>query len=200
SLFIGPACNSYYFGDYYGAPYLTAGFSPWWSWGPRYYDPLFGYYRWHYRNNSGWYNGLRNTYAGRVNGTIARPARTFVSSSSVANVSLVTPFSAVAGARRLTALSAAQVQQHAALARHITGLGRTRATIDRAAFPSGNRGRLTLPGSASVTHHAPAPLATPHMAPQTAFPSGHAPTHHSNAATSPNVAAPVQHQAVAHPA
>src|SRR5262249_37658218 len=63
---------------YYGAPYRRLGVSPWFAYGRSYHDPLFSYYQWTHRNDRGWYQGLRQTYLGRVSGDLPRPARTLV--------------------------------------------------------------------------------------------------------------------------
>jgi hypothetical protein len=78
SLFCRPGFGHYYFGDYYSQRCWGLGFRPWYSYGARYHDPLFGYYRWVNRGNPGWYAGLRNTYWGRRDGTLARPPHTLV--------------------------------------------------------------------------------------------------------------------------
>jgi len=76
SLFVGPHHHHYYFGDYYGAGYAGLGFSPWYAYGPRHHDALFGYTRWQHRGDPSWYAGLRNTYQARVNGSLPRPPHT----------------------------------------------------------------------------------------------------------------------------
>jgi len=74
SLWVRPSYGHYYFGDYYGAGYARQGFSPWLSYGPRYHDPLYGYYRTH--NGPGYFQNLNAIYAGRNNGDLVRPGRT----------------------------------------------------------------------------------------------------------------------------
>jgi hypothetical protein len=82
SLWVRPAWSSYYFGDYYAPAYGNFGFYPWWSYGRRAYDPLWGYYGWHHHYDRGWWDGYRNSfYAQRnvfrggnvVNNGIVRP-------------------------------------------------------------------------------------------------------------------------------
>ena len=48
---------------------IRFGYRPWVTYGPRYRDPLFGYYRWHNRGNPAWQRTLMATYRGRVAGT-----------------------------------------------------------------------------------------------------------------------------------
>ena len=53
-LFVRPSYHHYYFGDYYGDPYLGFGIYPWYSYHRRhhhYYDPLWTYYNWHFRRH-----------------------------------------------------------------------------------------------------------------------------------------------------
>jgi hypothetical protein len=78
SLFARPAYCHYYYGDYYGTNYLDRGFYPWFSYGRRYHDPLFGYYGWQHRGDPGWYHGLAANYRARVAGDRPRPPRTLV--------------------------------------------------------------------------------------------------------------------------
>ncbi len=78
-LFINVGYGSYFYGDYYGAGYLGRGYNPWCQ--PRlisrnYYDPLFGYYSWRYRN-VGWGNSLNLNYNFVLGNVNARPPRTF---------------------------------------------------------------------------------------------------------------------------
>jgi hypothetical protein len=78
SLFCWPSHNSYLFGDFYGASFASNfGIYPWWWWGRRSFDPLFGFYGWQHRHDRGWYAGLRDRYWGRFDGTLVRPARTW---------------------------------------------------------------------------------------------------------------------------
>jgi len=44
-LWYRPACYHYYFGDYYGASYVSLGFTPWYVSYHHHHDPLFAYYR-----------------------------------------------------------------------------------------------------------------------------------------------------------
>jgi hypothetical protein len=74
-LFCRPSWGCYYFGDYFGRGYFNAGFYPWFDYGRRWHDPLFGYYNWRNRDNPGWYRGLAGDYRGRGAGDLARPPR-----------------------------------------------------------------------------------------------------------------------------
>jgi hypothetical protein len=68
SLFIQPGAYSYYFGNYYSPLYASLGFSPWYSYGRRNWDPLFTYYRWTNRGNPLWANQLQATFVARRDG------------------------------------------------------------------------------------------------------------------------------------
>jgi WXXGXW repeat (2 copies) len=85
ALFVRPGFSSYYFGDYFNAAYTRRGFVAWTD--VRYsragFDPLFGYYRWNYRDVGRWETDLRGLYAGRFNGTIVRPPQTLVQQTTV---------------------------------------------------------------------------------------------------------------------
>jgi hypothetical protein len=76
SLFLNNGANHYYYGDYYGNTYANAGFSPWYNYGASRYDPIYSYERWSNRSNAQWLPGLRATFDGRQNGTLALPPRT----------------------------------------------------------------------------------------------------------------------------
>jgi len=99
ALFVRPGWGNYYFGDYFGAPYINSGYRPWAgriavagafalgyglgrAWG---YDPLWTYYSHAYRNTPNWSSGFNTLYAGRYNGTIAAPPRTLVQQNTVIN-------------------------------------------------------------------------------------------------------------------
>jgi hypothetical protein len=71
ALFIGPAARGYYFGSYYGPAYRTLGYRPWFAAGTG--GGLFAYYNWANRANPAWAAGVRATFDGRFNGTLARP-------------------------------------------------------------------------------------------------------------------------------
>src|SRR5262249_25678640 len=83
ALFVRPSCGHYYFGDYYDRACVAAGYQPWCLAGARHCDPLFGYYRWAHRDDPGWLRGVGATYAGRRDGTLARPARTFAEQAAL---------------------------------------------------------------------------------------------------------------------
>ncbi|HMF14581.1 MAG TPA: hypothetical protein VKE94_19835, partial [Gemmataceae bacterium] len=84
-LFCRPSWGCYYFGDYFGRGYYDQGFYPWFAYGTRFHDPLFGYYHWRNRENRGWDGGLASDYRARGNGTLARPPRTLAQQNALAS-------------------------------------------------------------------------------------------------------------------
>jgi hypothetical protein len=167
SLFVRPGWGHYYFGDYYGSPYLRRGYSPWLAFGRRYNDPLFGYYRWTNRGNPGWYAGLRSTYQGRLNGTLPRPGRTLVQQgrvlagargnvTSINNLNIVRPFNQIGTSFHTTHLSASQVAGFRTSAGSIRGLSVKRHELERSRHIQGNLSRsagTSRIGPAATIHH-----------------------------------------------
>jgi hypothetical protein len=78
-LFLRPGYGHYYFGDYYGSGYSTAGFSPWFSfYSSGYgYDPFYAHARWRHRQDRDWDGRVEGEYRHRRDHEEARPARTF---------------------------------------------------------------------------------------------------------------------------
>jgi hypothetical protein len=76
AFFCRPDWCWYYFGDWYGRGYRHRGFRPWYAWGGRHFDPLFGHERWSHRDDPNWRTHLRDTFRGRDAGRLTRPART----------------------------------------------------------------------------------------------------------------------------
>jgi hypothetical protein len=150
SLFVRPAWCGYWFGDYYGPNYLAAGFYPWYSYGRRNYDPLFGYYGWAHRYDRGWYSGLQSTYLARRDGLAPRPARGVGSTGIVAaahgirSPGLVMPLSQLSRTNRpLTTVPTAQLAIHATAAQRISQASfDRRAAETTAALPN----RVASPG------------------------------------------------------
>ncbi len=75
SFFIGPCRHHYYFGAYYGPAWHNAGFVAWVDYGPRYHDPIYGYYRYEHREDPHWHATLVLTYNQRVSGHAAPPPK-----------------------------------------------------------------------------------------------------------------------------
>ena len=84
-LFLRPNYQHYYFGDYYGSNYTTAGFYPWFSYNSsRYgYDPIFAQQRWQNRQDPKWAQTVQADFQNRVDHQNARPPRTWVAQQSL---------------------------------------------------------------------------------------------------------------------
>jgi hypothetical protein len=126
ALFLGPGRNCLYFGNYYGPAYRDLGFRPWYGGAPG--NTLFAYYRWQNRGNPAWYPGMRSTFAGRFDGTLARPGVTLAEqnrllahhSGAVANsLHVVRPLQDIHAHVPLARLSATQAQQARLHAEHV---------------------------------------------------------------------------------
>jgi hypothetical protein len=62
SLFFRPAWCSYYYGNYFSPFYRGLGFYPWFSFGARFFDPLFTFVAFHHRFDHGFFPGLRHDF------------------------------------------------------------------------------------------------------------------------------------------
>lgn len=84
SLWVRRGWGSYYFGDYFGPAYATAGFVSWSGLygGPNvgvmrgWCDPMFSYYRACFPRDPFWRGGINDLYVGRFRGDIPSPPRT----------------------------------------------------------------------------------------------------------------------------
>jgi hypothetical protein len=78
-LFYRPRYGHYYFGDYYGSSYVSAGFQISFNFHSRGrgYDPHYAHRRWEHRRDSQWSHRQQETYQARTNDASARPPRTF---------------------------------------------------------------------------------------------------------------------------
>lgn len=114
SLFVRPAYQQYYFGNYYGANNFQNGIYPWYAFHQsRYgYDPLYAYAASQNRSNPQWAQNLHDSYAYRRDHPEARPSGTFAEMRRVAarpaagaarpaianDLTLARPFSQIAAA------------------------------------------------------------------------------------------------------
>jgi hypothetical protein len=80
ALFVGPAVQHYYFGDYFDERYEKRGFVAWpdYRLGRSTFDPNFSYYRHQHAAESRWEPALRDLYRARRSGAVPRPPRTLV--------------------------------------------------------------------------------------------------------------------------
>lgn len=83
-LFCRPHYHHYYFGDYYAANYLGAGFYPWFSLHQHHgYDPIWTHQRWHHRNDHDWARHVEAKYQHRRDHEEDRPARTLTAEKAL---------------------------------------------------------------------------------------------------------------------
>jgi WXXGXW repeat (2 copies) len=80
ALFVGPAAQHYYFGDYFDEGYEQRGFVAWTDYrlGRDTFDPNFSYYRHQHAAEPRWEPALRDLYRARRSGAVPRPPRTLV--------------------------------------------------------------------------------------------------------------------------
>jgi len=78
-LFLRPGYGHYYYGDFYGSNYATAGYSPWFSFNSsRYgYDPFYAQQRWLHRQDRGWDQNLQANFQSLRANENLRPPRTW---------------------------------------------------------------------------------------------------------------------------
>jgi hypothetical protein len=78
-LFLRPNYGHYYYGDYYGTNYTSAGFFPSYSFhsSRRGYDPIYSHQRWQHRQDGDWERSVHEHFQYRRDHEDARPPRTF---------------------------------------------------------------------------------------------------------------------------
>jgi hypothetical protein len=137
-LFLRPSYGHYYYGDYYGSNYATAGFSPWFSFNSgRYgYDPFYAQQQWIHRQDKGWNQNLQTNFQNLRTHENLRPPRTWeeqntrvASAGNVngQNAAITTSFDELAKSKdhslRFQAVDQAERQQ---LAKHGQAVGQHR--------------------------------------------------------------------------
>ena len=77
-LFLRPNYNHYYFGDYYGSSYSSAGYYPGFSFnsGRHGYDPIYAQQLWQNREDPSWAKTAESNFRNRVDHDESRPPRT----------------------------------------------------------------------------------------------------------------------------
>jgi hypothetical protein len=85
SLFIRPSVGFYYFGDYYGPAYREWGFTSAVVYSRGYYDPIYSYARWEYRDQPSWFSLQLEVSLGRSSGSVPCPPRTLVQQNTIVN-------------------------------------------------------------------------------------------------------------------
>lgn len=85
-LFLRPGYGHYYFGDYYGSNYASAGFFPWFSFqsGHRGYDPIYAHQRWQHRGDRGWEQRTEANFQNLSQHENARPPRNWAAQAALA--------------------------------------------------------------------------------------------------------------------
>jgi hypothetical protein len=78
-LFLRPTYGHYYYGDYYGSNYATAGFSPGFSFnsGRQGYDPFYAQQRWVNRQDPAWAQSIQSNFQNLRAHDNLRPPRTW---------------------------------------------------------------------------------------------------------------------------
>jgi hypothetical protein len=145
SLWVRPANGCYAFGDFYAGRYDRLGYLPWLTYGPRYRDPLYGYYNWRAGGNLAWRRSLVSIYNGRVGGQLALPPRTLAAQRQLAargralpgSLNVLQPLGSFSSGRlRMGRLSATE---RSAMARF--GQNVNRASVERRALETRRSGR-----------------------------------------------------------
>jgi hypothetical protein len=158
SLFVRVGYGRYYFGDYFDAGYANRGFTAWINVrGGLAYDPLFNYYRWSYRDNREWLGGMRDLYAGRFEGRIARPPQTLVQQTTIiknTNVNVVNNVNYMNGiaplarmSRELVSLKPVTAQERVQFqksAKEINTFSRTRVQAEAQAQKTSGPNRIAV--------------------------------------------------------
>lgn len=84
-LFLRPGYCHYYFGDYYGANYSNAGFSPWFSYhsNHRGYDPIYANQRWQHRHDRDWEHRTESNFQEFRDHKDTRPPHTWAAQKAL---------------------------------------------------------------------------------------------------------------------
>ncbi len=196
NLFVRPDYCHYYFGDYYGPGYLNRGFTPWFAYGRRYHDPLYGYYGWSHRGDPGWYRGLVADYRARVHGDLPRPPHTLSEQNRLAqrfhnnNVNR-NSFQIVQPLNQVALNSFRSRSNQGVGSPRLENVQRNTPSRASAGMPFSDRARHELATSPSVPRNRPAGALTGAPSRYDARPSWQA---YGSTAGQPRHAAPLLHQ------
>jgi hypothetical protein len=158
SLFIDARFGHYRFGDYYGSAYVQRGIHPWHAFGPKRFDPLYGYYGWQNRGTKGWQTGLAQVHDGRVANKLPRPPRTLALQTSVTGQGsnnrqmLQTVTQVNGGAGKLTKVGAPQVAQQKVFAQQQVAMSQNRQKIEAAVATKGAANKTGTPATLNTSH------------------------------------------------
>jgi hypothetical protein len=149
-LFVGPGYVSYYYGDCYRLVGGRWGFQPWILCGPRCYDPLFTYYRFHNRGNPRWEGTLRQAFLDRAAGRAPLPTRTLTPLARFNSPSI-----------HLTSVTTAQRQAHLAAAQSLTGRVIARRQVETRTTTVARSSGASVQRSTTVTRKVESPAPRP---------------------------------------
>jgi len=145
SLFVWPNSGCFYFGNYFDPFYQRAGFQPWFAFGTRHWDPLFGHTAWSHRGDPNWSATLKSQYSAMRSGATARPQIAITPQAALAQKSptgtnlapatppkpLVTPLNqANLNKISMTKLTPAQLTEQTTLIKQSRDLSIQRATVE----------------------------------------------------------------------
>jgi hypothetical protein len=159
SLFFGPGCCCYWFGNCYSPFFRGCGFQPWCFHGARCFDPLFCHGVWSNRGNPFWAQGLRNGFAARVNGTAPVPALTLAGQRALfagspglhSNLNLVSPVAGLSQNGAFGRATAAQIGRQRTASAQFQQLsaarGRAEWSVARSTSFSGRTSNAMVLGS-----------------------------------------------------
>jgi hypothetical protein len=161
AFFVDTRFGHYRFGDYYGTTYAQRGIVAWHTYGARQYDPLYSYYRWQNKNNSGWATGLAKLYDGRVNNTLPRPPQTLQQQTALVqkgsvnvqgsnNLTIIQPITQISSSSsmKLAKVSAPQVTQQKTLVQQQKDLSVVRKQTESAFVAKGSVPKVGQAGPA----------------------------------------------------
>ncbi len=134
SLFLRPAWCSYYYGNYFAPFYGGFGFYPWLTYGPRFFDPLFGFAAFHHRFDGGFFPGLRRDFFAQRDGfnRVGPLGGGVLAAGRAGSPGLVTPLAHFHNAAvPLTHVSAAQRTAQLAAAQNLRTAGLQRSNLER---------------------------------------------------------------------
>jgi len=147
-LFLRPSYGHYYFGDYYGSNYASAGFSPGFAFnsGRQGYDPFYAQQQWVHRQDAGWIQNQQTSFQNLRAHENLRPPRTWADQNtrlaSAANgqhTAIATSLDELAKSKdhslRFQAIDPAERQQ---LAQHSQAVAQHREQRQKLEVPAAN--------------------------------------------------------------
>jgi hypothetical protein len=159
TLFVGPRCCCYYFGDYYGPRYATLGFESCFVYSRRHYDAIIVYESWDHRAEPRWVDSRIEIVVARDRGLAPRPPRTLVEQRVVVRDRAAVRFEMAAPAARVAAIRGQRVvalkpAERVEVMRHAE-------TVRAAAIEQRRRAEIPVAGGAPLTRPRVAALNVP---------------------------------------